>query len=303
MKRVLLIIIGFLPVLSSAQNSLLQDKSGETSFLLNNMNIISFNAGNSSVTASYSYKKPEWFIGSVLKLRSTEGVSRILDGYKFKPEVELGFYYGNSLRTTSESTSHNLFYGFRINNLSFFLLNDDASNTFRNKIFYGGSLYIGYNRTSAVKIFVKTGLPSSYLFGVTLNFGIFNNINDLKSVQTYSTYTSETGSTQTTLLSDKKSGYSGIYARYGALRLNSDLYLFPRTIGGRIGIGGYLRSQVAGYNPRTNAGVGILIGRKGAPAAVVLGILYQFNDIFNQRDSQSNIIGRGGINIVTGYNF
>jgi hypothetical protein len=303
MKRVILLAIGLLPLILSAQNSPLQDKSGETSFLLNNMNAISFNSGNSSVTTSYSYKKPTWFIGTNLKIRSTEGVAKIMDGYKFKPEVELGFYYGKILKTSVESAYHSLFYGAKFNNLSFYLLNEDGSNKFMNKIFYGGSLYIGYNRTSAVKMLAKNGESSPYLIGITLNYGIYNNINDLKSVQTYSTYTSEIGNTQTTLLSDKKSGYSGSYTRYGALRMNMDLYLFPRAIGGRIGIGGYLRSQVAGYIPRTNAGAGILIGRKGAPGAVVFGILYQFNDIFNQRNSQSNIIGRGGINIVTGYNF
>ena len=122
-------------------------------------------------------------------------------------------------------------------------------------------------------------------------------------MKTYSTFTNDTGSTITTLLTDEKSGFSGDYSSFGAFRFNLDAYIYPQIIGGQIGFGGYARSQLNGTSPRNNMGVGFIIGQKDAPTNVVFGILYQFNDVFNQLKEENDFLKRGGINIVAGYSF
>lgn len=303
MKKITSIVLALLPLLSFTQTSILQDKSGETSILINDKKSVLVNAGDASVSANLSFNKPTWFIGTNIKFKSTEGVSILLDGYKFKPKFDLGIFGGNTIHSSKSSVIQNVYYGLKFNTTNFSLLKEDSSNTFQDKTFYGRSINLGYNRVGSVNFLSSGGLASSYLFGLSADYSQINNLDDLKTVQTYSSFTIDTGSTKTVLLSDKKSGYSGNYSSFGALRVNLDAYLYPQILGGQIGFGGYIRSQVSGTTPRTNAGFGFVVGKKGAPSNVVLCLLYQFNDVFNQLQEENDFIKRGGINFVAGYNF
>jgi hypothetical protein len=303
MKNFTSFILTLFPILTYAQTSVLQDKSGETSILINNRKSILVNAGDASVSANLSFNKPSWFIGTNLKFKSSEGVSNLLDGYKFKPKFDFGLFGGNTIKSSKPSVIQYVYYGLNFNVTNFNILKKDSSNTFEDKTFYGGSINFGYNRIGSVNILKSGDLASSYLFGISANYSQINNLDDLKSVQTYSLFTKDTGSTKTILMSDKKSGYSGNYSSYGALRLNLDAYLYPQILGGQIGFGGYIRSQIIGTSPRTNAGAGFIVGQSGAPTNVVFGLLYQFNDVFNQLKQENDFLKKGGINIVAGYNF
>jgi hypothetical protein len=301
--KLFFLLLALLPIAAFGQTSILGDKSGETSILLNDKKSIFINAGDGSVSANISFNKPKWFIGANTKFKSTEGISMLLDGYKFKPEFDFGFFSGNTVKSIKESVIQYIYYGVKFNTSNFNLLNNDSSNTFQDKTFYGGTLHFGYNRIGAINIFMQDGLASSYLFGVSIDYSQINNLDDLKSVQTSTTFTTDTGKTTTILVSDKKSGFSGNYSNFSAFRFNIDAYIYPQIIGGQIGFGGYSRSQFSGTDPRTTAGVGFIIGKKGAPTNVIFGILYQFNDLFNQLKEENNFLKRGGINIVAGYSF
>jgi hypothetical protein len=295
-----LITILTLPLLSIAQTSLIQDKSGETSILLNDKSSIFFNASDANASAKLSYSTIDWFIGGTLKFKSTEGISNLLEGYKLKPEVSFTLFGGHPIKSSGKSQVQYIYYSIKITNSYFNILKSDNSNTFDDKNFLGGSVSIGYNR------FDVLGLPISksvYLFGITLNYSYTNNLKELKSVQAYNTNTVTSGSSQVILMMDKKSGFSGDYLTFGELNLNVDFYIYPKIVWKQIAIGGYLRSQLAGLNPKNNAGVGLIVGQNDAPTNIVFGIMYQFNDIFNQLNKESDFIKRGGINLVTGYNF
>jgi hypothetical protein len=305
MKKIVLFFLSLLPFCSYAQTSLLQDKSGETSILIKDKKSILINAGNTSASASFSLNKRTSFIGTNLNFKSSEGVSSLLDGYKLKPEVELSIFGGKSINPSKKSVIQYIYSGLKINNTYFNLLKKDGSNTFDGKTFYGGSISIGYNRIGSINILSSEGIAPPYLFGISVNYSHINNLDDLKSVQTYSYLTKDTSNTKNILLSDKKSGFSGDYSSFWALGLNLDAYLYPscKILSGRVGFGGYLRSQLSGTDPRTNAGIGFVVGEKEAPTNIVFGVLYQFNDVFNQLNQENDFIKRGGINIVAGYYF
>jgi len=286
-----------------AQTSLLQDKGGETSLVMHDKKSISINAGDANVLLSMSFNKPKWFIGGSAKFKSTDGVANLLDGYKFNPEVGFTIYGGNYLKAKDYQYQF-FFYAFKLVNTKYNLLKNDNSNTFDSKTFTGYTFTVGYNNLTAVHFLVpKDGVDSSFLWGGSANFGSVNNLDDLKSVQTFTTSDVISGSTVTTLQKDKKQGFEGLYYTETALRVNLDGYLFPQLFGGRFGVGGYVRSKLTGTNRKNDAGLGIILGEKDAPSNIVLGVLYQFNDVFNQLDSESNVIERGGINLIAGYNF
>jgi hypothetical protein len=104
---------------------------------------------------------------------------------------------------------------------------------------------------------------------------------------------------QKTLLQDKTSGFKGNFHSSGVIRVNVDAYLYVIDLAA---IGGYGRIQATGADPRTSAGVGVLLGQKGAPGKIAIAILYQFNDLFNQLNKENEFLKRGGVNVVVGYN-
>ena len=99
MKRIFLFItLIFIYSYSTAQTSILQDKSGTSSLALQGGNQVLFNAGDASTTASIgsetSVSGSTTFWDSNLKFKSTNGVSGLFDGTDFKPTVDIGADYG-----------------------------------------------------------------------------------------------------------------------------------------------------------------------------------------------------------------
>jgi hypothetical protein len=259
---------------------------------------ISVNAGASSFQLSKSYSEQpsnglEYFYGVGANFKSNNGISAILDGIKVKPQVDLSAYYGKYFKSTDPSTSDFWYINIKLTNSQFNLLKGDSSNSFDAKQFFGYTASLGYNRLGAI-----SGL--SYLFGFCVNVGMINDLNDLKSVDTYTTSEATVNNVYTTLLKDKNSGFSGNYVTSSALRINADGYLFFLK---QLALGGYIRSQLSGVNPRTSTGLGIILGQEKAPSNVVGGIFYQFNDLFNQLNKQNDFLKKGGINLVAGYHF
>lgn len=287
---ILLVSVGF------AQTSVLQDKSGESSLIINSNYSVFVNSGATSIGAGYSLAKVDtgkeercW--GTNIKFKANNGSSTIISGYDFKAQFDFSLYRVWYLKSNA---AYNFIYSsLAASHSNFNLLKTDNSNSFNSDQFWGYKLTLGYNRLSAIG-----KIP--WLDGISISYGLINNLNDLKSVQTYSTSTVTTNDSQTTLLQNQQTGYSGVYFKTNIIQVNFDEYIYPLR---QIGVGGYLRSQLTGNMPRNNAGAGVVLGKKGAPDNVVFGILYQFNDIFNQLNKQNDFLKRGGIYIVAGYSF
>ncbi|WP_298307097.1 hypothetical protein [Flavobacterium sp.] len=296
LSKILIFLFVFSFQLSKSQTSILQDKSGEASILISNRNSISINAADANITFGMSFAKPKWFIGGATKFKSIDGTSNLLEGYKFNPDVSFSLYGGKILKTADSSKSHFIFGNLKLTNTNFNLLIQDNTNTFNSKNFTGLVATLGYN--------VLTSINSTPLiYGTSFSFGEVNNIEDLKPVTTFETVQFTSGTDTTTLQKNKKQGFEGDYLSYTALKFNFDAYFFPQKIGGQIGLGGYVRSQLTGQSKKNNFGLGIIVGKKGAPDNIVFGLLYQFNDVFNQLEDDNNFIERGGINLVAGYSF
>jgi hypothetical protein len=290
---------------SLAQTSMLQDKSGETAFTVNQAKSIFVNAGDANISFALPYHAQKYFYGLDVKFKANGGVATILEGYALKPAVNAGIFYGRYFNPDDVSTISYWYTGARVNNASFNLLNNDNTNTFRSGNFTGYNLQLGYNHIGASSILQAKDIQSAFLFGISASFGRQNNLDDLRTVErtTSVTVTDSASNTQSTIVKEKKSGYEGAYQITEALRLNVDAYLYPSLLGNRIGLGGFYRGQLSGREPRSNAGLGLLAGQKGAPSNVVFGIFYQANDVFNQLGNEESFARRTALTLNVGYSF
>jgi len=279
---------------TQGQTSVLQDKGGETSLSVLSQPLV-VNAAAASITANinrgWAIDGNERFVGMAFSLKADEGIATLLDGYTFKPDYKLSAYYQFSLPNSTDSEYRAIYVAVAYARSYFSLLKSDNSNTFEQRLSNKPQLKVGYNWLTKIA-------ASPVLLGLTLDVGPRDNLDNLKPVLVYTTQVVS----QLTQLTDKKAGYSGVYRRATALRLNLDSYLYPQAIGGRTGLGGYLRAQT-GNTAKTDAGLGVILGQKDAPAKVVVGAFYQFGDIFDQLNTEGNLLKRSGINLVAGYVF
>jgi hypothetical protein len=281
---------------ASAQLSILQDKSGDGSLLIGKKASISINSGDESINGNLSYLKSysnnkEWFVGIGAKFASTEGVAKLLDGYNFKPKTTVSLYGGAYFNSTNGN--YNVaYFSIDFTNSYFNVLPVDTVPAFSEKHFSSTTPKVGFNRLSSF----SPSVP--YLLGASISFGKINNLEDLSEVEIDSFLIRN----NKMLALQKDNGYAGGYIAENALKLNIDFYIYPQFLGSQIGVGGYLRGQLTGTYPRQNAGVGFIIGQHGAPSNIVMGLFYQFNDVFNQLNTDNNFLKRGGINLVAGYN-
>src|ERR1700694_4453432 len=100
----LLFAIVVLPYLSFCQTSFLQDKSGESSISLQGNKSIQFNSSDASFSTNISFAKVpagriERFWGFNLRLKSNDGISKLLEGYDFKPKYDFSLYKGIFLKS------------------------------------------------------------------------------------------------------------------------------------------------------------------------------------------------------------
>lgn len=285
---------------ASAQ-SILKDKSGEATILTGNSGI-AVNSGDASISGdwyhSHTSRGVKRFTDLSLKFGATEGAASLFNGTKFKPEIEANAYLGRTL-----TNQRKIYWGGKLSSTFFKLLKTDQSNTFDDRAFVSPAVFVGFNKTGDVDFFDKKGVRSSFIFGITATVALISNLADLTAVDVYQTTSITKNDTTRTLMQDKNSGYSGDYHRSVAGQINADFYVYPKFMGGIIGVGGYARTQLFGYQPRQNLGIGALVGKDGAPTNIVVGLLYQFNDVFNQLGKENQFFKRGGVNIVAGYKF
>jgi len=285
----------------NAQISFLQDAAGETSFLMNNTGVL-VNAADSNIAINF-YKAVSGdrsnAFGGAIKFKANDGFVSLVNGKEINPELELQGYYKKALNTDESTIAYWYVLG-SVSNSRFNLFKEQGS-TLKEQHFNAFNISIGYNRTSSFNFLPKDDLPSSYLLGLAFNFGRFNNLSGLKSISSYNTINT---SGESVLLLDEELGFVGDYKESYNLNFALDFYFYPQQFfNGRIGVGGYMRSLVTGNAPRNNIGFGALIGKEGAPSNVVLGVFYQFNDIFNQLELNKGFIERSSLNIITGYKF
>ena len=315
MKKFLVYFIASLAsVPAIAQFSILHDNKGEGSLVFQgNMANVQLNAANGSFTANdleqtnfypdeavARYRKLKW--GANLEIKSVDGVTSLIKGNEFNPQISAGVLVGGTPGLTDTENEETgiapvLYAMFNVEHSRFNMLDSSKGFAFEKTNFVGFSGMAGINCKG------KFTRKADIVFGAMIKFAKENNLDDLDKVETQNVQTGTAGG-NTVLVGNQKSGFSGTFEESFALRLNIDAYVYPNRFAKLpIGLGGYIRSQFTGYAPQQNAGVGIIFGQNGAPATIAFGLLYEFNDIFDQQGSGTGAFARGGLNIVAGFGF
>ncbi|MDB5209802.1 MAG: hypothetical protein JWQ30_629 [Sediminibacterium sp.] len=285
-----------LPVCCLSQTSTLQDKSGESSITVLGNKTLVLNSGDASFSAGVAFanaiggKESLW--GIDLKLKSNEGVSKLFEGFNFKPKYALSFFVGGYLTSHRPGVTH-FFYGSAgINQSNFKLYTDTLSATLVKTDFLGGFIKGGYNRTASWG-------TSSTVLGASIEYGKYDNLTDLDDVDQY--HTTTVG--RNVVLSDKASGFKGAYMKGGMMKVKFDFMVYPTFLGGTVGVGSFYRGGIGSSFARQNIGIGLFAGNAKAPGNIIGGFVFQVNDVFNQLQKEADFVKRTGISFVAGYNF
>jgi hypothetical protein len=289
-------VLSLLSLFVQAQVSILQDKAGETSLVFNGEKTVMVNTSDASIGAGFSFAKVpaghrERFWTCNIKFGSTEGISKLLDGYDFKPKVQASIYRGYYLKAPATATRY-IFFGGGIKNSYFKLWNDKTTTDLNARNFFGYNATVGYNGLGTLR-------AMSYILGIAGSFGKYDNLEDLDPVDKYTIISGNDAA----VLSDKKSGYTGPYYTANMFKLNIDYLLYPGILNNQFAIGTYYRGSFGGEFARSNWGAGVFLGHQEAPSNVLLGIVFQVTDIFNQLDKEQIFQKRTGISLTAGYNF
>lgn len=305
-RRLLTLLIALVSVSYTAfsQTSVLQDKDGNSTLALGGKGnyLLSVNAADASSTLAFTHARAKnginTFWGMNLKVKATNGLGVLIDGLHIKPSVDLGAHIGRAWNT------NRLFIDGSLTNTYFNLVRPGLTTTYTSRSFFGPAIKIGYNTIASTSLFSpKDGAASSIIVGINAAVDKINNLDDLDPSTLYSSITTASAKGASTLLKDKTAAFYGDYHTSVAFKINLDAFVFPQFLSGQIGIGGYFRGQLTGYQPRNSVGAGAILGQKGAPTNITLGVLYQFNDVFNQLGQENNFLKRGGLNLVAGYRF
>lgn len=235
-----------------------------------------------------------------LKFTANQGVSKLFDGGNFVPQIDAGITLGlNEVPDFSSDNKVVLRYGYvgAAIQRSEFKLFDETAMALDDKEFIGFTINGGYNIIGEWK--GASGPNSVTLFGFGLKAGRFNTFDDLKKVET-STMT--TLNDDTILLESITPGFKGDYKTYYGMNLLADGYIFPSGWNNRVGLGSYARYNAIGNTPRLNFGLGAVVTKDKKPTNVVLSLMFQFSDVFNDLEEEDSVLfDRFGINLIAGY--
>jgi hypothetical protein len=249
-----------------------------------------------------AYRRLIW--GASLKIKSVDGVTTLIKGGQFSPAISGTVLVGGTPGLTDPEGKKRK----GIMPVLYAILNVDHSKfnlvKANNPYAFDRKSLTTFSATGGINWEGKFTRGSDFVFGGQVKFGKYNNQNDLDNIDIYTSPSNTQGGTTSTRLSGQKSGFEGAYEEGYCLRANIDLYIYPNRLRNNpMGFGGYIRSEIAGFAPRQNAGVGVVLGQKGAPSAVAFGIMYQFNDLFDQQGAGTSAFSRGGLNLIAGFNF
>nr|WP_293295823.1 hypothetical protein [Allomuricauda sp.] len=235
-----------------------------------------------------------------LKFTANQGVSKLFDGEGFVPQVDAGITWGLNEVPLFKDNKVILQYpylGIAVQRSEFKLF-DEMESALKDEEFIGYAVNGGYNRIGEWKG-RGSNKNSVTLVGFGAKAGRFNTFDDLKKVETSIT----TGLNENTVLLESiTSGYKGDYETYYGMNLLADAYFFPSSWDNRVGLGLYARYNAVGNAPRLNSGLGMVVTKDKKPTNVVLSLMFQFTDMFNNLEQEdSNLFNRFGVNLIAGY--
>jgi hypothetical protein len=314
MKQIL-IIISLLACSSaiSGQASIFQDVTGESAFKMFG-NSFSLNTKKESIDLSLNVLRRDsrnntffsrWALNA--KVSANEGLGNLKSDKGFLLDGEFGVYkgwkttalmVGPAASTAGWAKEWFLSVNYKLDRSKLYNLGNPPDRRVFSKGFSGVKLeggVFGYN-------------TRDILYGASISLGVRTNAEDLKPYTI--SVLQQSSNNDSVLVFKEESAYSLSEFRghqnFANLNLDFAIPLIKESISTelpQLSLAFLMRYKILGYEkPKFNPGVGLFIGKPGAPRSILLGISAQLLDAFNVADEQNtNPWKRTVINFTAGF--
>lgn len=82
-----------------------------------------------------------------------------------------------------------------------------------------------------------------------------------------------------------------------------DYVYLPDFFSNRVAFSVYARNSFNSNYNTANGGLGIYLNKEGEPLRIIGGIIYEFEDLLDNKEADTPLGERGTLGIVLGYNF
>lgn len=279
-----------------------EDAKGKTSIFLPIGGNVRINTSDEILKFAYFHKRSDKdvFFGIDAKGKSNNGIAPLFSSEKLSPEAAINFNLGFQNLAVKESDLSNYdLINFRIgfNAANYKILSADTvyTNQINKQNFTGLNAGVSYNYF----------LNGNMIFGLYGGYDKTNNLSSLSKITVNESTNLGVDSLGTTsrTTEDSYTAWKGEYKLIDQFSIYLDYVFIPDFLDNRIALSLYSRSGFNSEFNKTNAGFGIYFNEKDNPTKVIGGLIYEFEDIFDAKKSDSSLGKRGTLGIVLGYNF
>lgn len=169
-----------------------------------------------------------------------------------------------------------------------------------------------FEQQVSVKSFTKfnAGISYNYYLNGNMIFGGYagyertNNISSLSQLTVKETMTTGMDSDGTERTAETEyTAWEGEFKALDQFSLFWDYVYIPDYLSNRMALSIYSRSSFNSINSMTNGGLGLYLNKEGEPLQIVGGLIYEFEDLFDDLNAGTSLGERGVLGIVLGYNF
>uniref|UniRef100_UPI003566C19B hypothetical protein n=1 Tax=Fodinibius sp. TaxID=1872440 RepID=UPI003566C19B len=130
-----------------------------------------------------------------------------------------------------------------------------------------------------------------------------NNISTLTELTIRETITTAEADGTTRTAQVAYTAWEGTFRTVDQFSLFLDYVYIPDFLSNRVAFSVYSRSRFNRINNMTDGGLGLYVNKEGEPLKIVGGLIYEFADLFDVRDTGAPLGERGMLGIVLGYHF
>lgn len=279
-----------------------EDAAGNSSILLPVGGVVRLNTVDNSLKLGYYYQRSDKDIvlGMDASGKSYGGLASLWKDEKLSTSAKVNFNVGYKNVTTSDDNPGRYdFLSVRIGLGAAKYLMINPSNSYSEQVYYEAfnpfSMGVAYNYL----------LNGHMIFGLYGSYDKTTNIDALPQLTVKETTSLGVNGSDATVRSSESEyrAWAGELRKVDQFSLYLDYVYIPGFLEGRLALSCYSRSGFNSVQALTNGGFGLYLNQKDNPLKIVGGIIYEFQDLLNEGNSDSSLGERGTLGLVVGYHF
>jgi hypothetical protein len=279
-----------------------EDAAGSSSILLPVGGVVRLNTADNSLKLGYYYQRSDKDIvyGMDASGKSYDGFTALWNADKLSTSAQLNFNVGyKNVTTTDDEPGRYDYLSVRVGLGAAKYLMTDSERDYADQVFYET-----FNP-------ISIGVAYNYLLNGNMIFGLYGSYDKTTNLNALPQLTIEEitfmglndeGTTQRTS-ETQYTAWAGELKRLNQFSFYVDYVYIPEFLEGRLALSCYSRSSFNSLQTQTNGGFGLYLNQKDNPLKIVGGIIYEFQDLLHQAESDTSLGERGTLGLVVGYHF